>query len=71
MADLAIACDEVIESYDKGIISYESYGKIIPTNFNEKKAIRNTQNFYILLAFSLITKTLLTASSIHCYLKKY
>ena len=35
-------------------------------NFNEK-----TQNFYILLAFSLITIALLVAVSVYCYLIKY
>ena len=29
------------------------------------------QNFYILLAFSLITIALLIAASIYCYLTKY
>ena len=43
MDDSAIMCDKVLESYDN------------ETDFNEKKA---TQNFYILLAFSLITKAL-------------
>ena len=42
MDDSAIICDEVIESY---------YEKI---NFNEKKAICKTQNFYNLLAFLLL-----------------
>ena len=36
------------------------------SNFNEK-----TQNFYILLAFSLITIALLVAVSVYCYLIKY
>ena len=43
MDDSAITCDEIIESYDD------------ETNFNEKKAICKMQNFYILLAFLLIT----------------
>ena len=53
-----IICDEVIESYEK------------ETNFNEKKAICKTQNFYILL-FLLIAIALLIATSIYSYLKKY
>ena len=57
--DLAIICDEVIESYGKEI------------NFSEKKATCKTQNFYILLAFLLITIALLIAVSIYCYLTKY
>ena len=59
MDDSAIFCDKVIRSYDEEI------------NFNEKKAICKTQNFYILLAFLLITVALLIAASIYCYLKKY
>ena len=35
------------------------------TNFNEKKATCKTQNFYILLAFLLITLALLIAVSIY------
>ena len=60
----AITCDEVIESHDKET-------KTIPKYFNEKKAICKMQNFYILLAFSLITIALLIAVSIYCYLTKY
>ena len=41
-----IMCNEVIESYNE------------ETNFNEKKATCKTENFYILLTFSLITITL-------------
>ena len=47
MDDSAIICDEVKEPYDEEI-------KTIQTNFNEKKATCNTQNFYILFAFLLI-----------------
>ena len=63
MDDSMITCDEVIKSYDEEI-------KTIPKNFNEKKAICKTQNFYILLAFLLITITLLIAVSIYCYVIK-
>ena len=63
MDDSAIICDEVIESYDEEI-------KTILTNLNEKKATSETQKFYILLAFLLITIALLTAVSIYCYLIK-
>ena len=45
--------------------------KIIPINFNEKKAACKMQNIYILFAFLLITIALLIAVSIHCYLIKY
>ena len=64
MDDSATACDEVIESYNEGT-------KTIPANFNGKKAICKTQNFYVLFVFLLITITLLTAVSIYCYLIKY
>ena len=47
-----ISDDEVIESYDEKI-------KIIPSNFNENKVSFQTQSFYILLAFLLITIVLL------------
>ena len=54
MDDSAITCDENIQSYNEET-------KTIPTNFNEKKVICKTQNLFILLAFSLITKALLIA----------
>ena len=57
----AIIYDKVIESYDKE-------RKTIPRNFNEKKGICKTQNFYILLAFLLITIALMIAVNINCYL---
>ena len=39
--------------------SYNKETKTITTNFNEKKAACNTQNFYNLLVFLLITIALL------------
>ena len=45
--------------------------KTIPINFNEKKVTCKTQNFYILLAFLLITIAFLIAVSIYCHLMKY
>ena len=54
MDDSVITCDEFIE-------------ETVPTNFNEKKATCKTQNFYIWLAFLLITTTLLIAVSIYCF----
>ena len=39
-------------------------------SYNEKKQKLFQQNFYILLAFLLITITLFTAVSIYCYLIK-
>ena len=64
MDDLIIMYDEITESYDEKI-------KTIPTSFSEKKVTCKTQNFYILLAFLLITITLLIAVSIYCYLIKH
>ena len=64
MDDSAITCDEIIGSYDEET-------KAILINFNEKKTTCKTQNFYILIAFLLITITLLIAFSICCYLIKY
>ena len=59
MDDSATACDEIIGSYNE------------QANFNEKKGICKTQNFYILLTFLLITIALLIAVTICCYLIKY
>ena len=44
MDDSVITCDEVRESSDEET-------KLIPKNFNEKKAPGITQNFYIYLHF--------------------
>ena len=43
MNDSMIMCNEIVEET-----------KTIPTNFNEEKVAYMTQNFYILLSFSLI-----------------
>ena len=63
MDDSAIICDEVVDADDER--------KPILTNFNEKKVTCKTQNFYILLAFLLITIALLIGVSIYYYLIKY
>ena len=55
-----ITLDEIIEE-----------PKIVSTNFNERKVTCKIKNFYILLAFLLITTSLLIAVSIYCYLIKY
>ena len=57
-----ITCDEVIDAEET---------KTVTTNFNEKNAICKTKNFYISLAFLLITILLLIAVCIYCYLIKY
>ena len=64
MDDLSITCDEIIELYKEET-------KTIPANFNEKKAICKKQNFYILLAFLLITIAFVIAVSIYCCFIKY
>ena len=80
MNDSVIKCDEIIESYDEDVDAdaeskdkAKSYDEIktIVTNFNEKKATCETQNFYLLLAFLLVTIVLLIAVNISCYLIKY
>ena len=62
-----ITCDEVIDAVAK---SYNEETKWIPINFNEKNITYKTKNFYILLAFLLITMILLIPV-IYCYLIKY
>ena len=64
MDDSTIMCDEVIESHNEET-------KTILTNFKEKKATCKTPNFYILLAFLLITLALLIPVCLYCYLIKY
>ena len=59
MDESLIMLYEIVESYIDGNI------------FSEKKASCKTQNLYILLAFLLITITLLISVSIYCYLIKY
>ena len=58
MDDSVITYDEIIE-------------ETVPTNFIEKKVTCKMRNLYILLAFLLVTSTLLIAVSIYCYLIKY
>ena len=62
-----ITCDEII---DAKFNSNNEETKTVLTNFDETKITCKTQNFYILLAFLLITITLV-AISICCYLIKY
>ena len=68
MDDSAIICDEVIDVEAK---SNDKETKTVTVNSNEKKASCKMQNFYILLAFLLITIALLTAVSIYYCLIKY
>ena len=56
--DSVITCNKILEPT-----------KSIPTNFNEKKVICKTKNFYILLVFLLIPMTLLIAVSIYFFIK--
>ena len=72
MDESAIICDEVIYANAKpSPKDDDSETKTIPTNFNKKKVTCKTQNFYILIAFLLITTSLLIAVSIYCYLIKH
>ena len=64
MDESAGTCDKFVESYDEE-------KKLIQTNFSEKKATCEMQNFYILLAFLLMTIALMIALSIYYYLIKY
>ena len=57
---------------DNSVITPDEIMKgAVATNFNEKKATCKTQNFYILLAFLLITTALLISVSTYCHLIKY
>ena len=58
-----ITCDEIL---DKNAKSYDEETKIISKNL-----ICETKSFYILLAFSVITVSLLIAFSIYFWLIKY
>ena len=51
--------------------SFDEETKTIAKNFNEKLVACKIQNFYILIAFLLITIALLIVVSIYCYLKNY
>ena len=62
--DLAIICDEIMETYDEET-------KTILSNFKERKEACKTKNCYILLVFLLVTIELLIAVNIYCYLIKY
>ena len=69
-------CNFEIGKYLASIMNYSVivYDEIIyagEKNFNEKHLTCKTQNFYILLAFLLITIKLWIAFSIYCYLIKY
>ena len=63
-----IICNKVIDAEAK---SNDQKTNTVSANFKEKKANHETQNFYMLLAFLLITMTLLIAVSIWCYLIKF
>ena len=67
--------DEIIESYDKEADaeakSNDESRSYDETNLNENNVACKMQNFYILLAFLLITVALLIVVSIYCYMIKY
>ena len=64
MDNSEITCDEIIDAKAKSI---DEETKTFPTNFNEKNLTYKTQNFYILIAFLLITIALLIAFSVSIY----
>ena len=70
MDDAAITWDEIIDA-DAKAKSNDEETKTFPTNFNEESITYKTQNFYILLAFLLISIALLITVSIYCYLIKH
>ena len=59
MDDWVMTCDKI----------FEEETKTVTTNFNEKNVICKTKNVYILLAFLLLTITLLIAVEIERILK--
>ena len=63
-----IICNEVTDAEAK---SNDQKTNTVSANFKEKKANHETQVFYMLLVFLLITMTLLIAVSICCYLIKF
>ena len=78
MNDSAITCDEAIDADADAEAKTNDESKLnkketktVPKNFNEKNMTFKTQNFYVLLAFLLITIALLIGVSIYCYLIKY
>ena len=57
MNDSAITCGDIIEEETK----------TVTTSFKEEISVYKTKNFYILLAFLIITNALLIAVSIYCF----
>ena len=55
--------DESASAHDEVIEEEKEESKTVTTNFNEKNAICKTKNFYILLAFLLISISLLIAAT--------
>ena len=68
-----IKCDDIIEADTEAKLNdkAKSHDEETKTNFNEKKAACKTQHIFVLLAFLLITMTLLVPVSIYCFLIKY
>ena len=61
MNDSAITCGDIIEEETK----------TVTTSFKEEISVYKTKNFYILLAFLIITNALLIAVSIYCFLMNF
>ena len=64
----SVICEEIIET-TKIIVTKTVPAKSISTNLNEKKVICKMKSFYILLAFLLITATMLIVASIYCFIR--
>ena len=72
MHNSVIICDKILDSDTKLSPKHDDEEtKTIPINFNKKKGTCKTQNFIILLIFSLITIVLLMAVSTYYYFIKY
>ena len=71
--DSVITCDNIrdTDAEAKSNDKAKSNDDETKINFDKKKGTCKTQNFYILIAFLLITIALLIAVSNYCYLRKY
>ena len=63
VGDSVIACDKIIQ-VTKTIPTKSTSSKTVPTSFNDKKVTHKIEDFYILLAFLLITVSLFIMHSI-------
>ena len=64
----SVICEEIIET-TKIIVTKTVPAKSISTNLDKKKVICKMKSFYIILAFLLITATMLIVASIYCFIR--